>query len=99
MQPATMRIEKTDSRARKWESLKEATGKGHTSKALDTAADFYLKMRGGSAAVPTGKIAELLSAAEEEGALTPQEIANILDTDELPVSAEFEWSVGSDSDL
>lgn len=91
-----MRIEKTQSRERKWESLREATGKGHTSKALDVAADYYLRMRGGSAAVPTGKLAKLLETAEEQGSLTAPEIAAILNTEELPVNAEVSWSVGSE---
>jgi len=36
---ATMRMKKTDARAKKWEYLKEATGESATSKALDRAAD------------------------------------------------------------
>lgn len=48
---ATMRIEKTDTRAQKWELLKEATGEDATSKALDCAADYYFRMRGDTAAV------------------------------------------------
>lgn len=87
-------IKKTDTRERRYEDLKEATGEGHTSKALDAAAKYYLRMAGGTTAVPNGRIAELLSAAEERGNLTAGEIAEILDTDELPVEAETRWSVG-----
>lgn len=91
-----MRIEKTDAREKKWNSLKDATGKGHTSKALDTAADYYLKMRGDTTAVPRGTLTELLEAARDQGSLTAEEIAAILDTDELPVEAEVSFRVGKD---
>lgn len=89
-------IKKTDTRERRYENLKEATGEGHTSKALDKAAKYYIRMRGGTSAVPSGQIAELLAKAEEEGSLTVEEIADVLDTDELPVTARTEWSVGEE---
>jgi len=89
-----MRIEATDARERKWENLKEATGEGHKSTALDAAADHYLKMAGGTTAVPNGRVAQLLELATEQGSVTPEQIAAVLDTDELPVSAETNWTVG-----
>ena len=89
-----MRIEKTDARARKWEYLKEATGESATSKALDRAADYYLRMHGDTTAVPKGKLTELMTAATTRGSLTPGEIAEILNTDELPVQCEISVSVG-----
>jgi hypothetical protein len=89
-----MRIQKTDVRARKWENLKEATGETTVSKALDTAADYYLRMRGDTAAVPTGAIFELMQLAETQGSVTAAEIADVLDSDELPVKFELRWSVG-----
>ena len=89
-----MRIEKTDARAKKWKYLKEATGESATSKALDRAADYYLRMRGDTTAVPKGRLAELMSTAKSRGSLTPEEIAEILDTEELPVSCEVSVSVG-----
>ena len=67
-----MRIEKTDTRARKWEYLKEATGESATSKALDRAADYYLRMHGDTTAVPQGKLTELLTAAKNEGRSDPR---------------------------
>lgn len=91
-----MRIEATDARERKWENLKDATGEGHKSTALDTAADYYLKMRGDTTAVPTGAIVQLLDYATEQGSVTAEEIADILDTDELPVTAETSYSVGEE---
>ena len=89
-----MRIEKTDARADKWEYLKEATGESATSKALDRAADYYLRMRGDTTAVPKGQLAELMSTAQDRGSLTPEEIAEILDTNELPVRCEVSVSIG-----
>jgi hypothetical protein len=89
-----MRIEKTDARARKWENLKEATTERATSKALDVAADYYLRMAGGTAAIPTGRLTELMQLAEQRGSLTGAEIADVLDVDELPVRYEPAWSVG-----
>ena len=90
----SMRIEKTDSRARTWEHLKDATDRGHTSQALDRAARYYLRMHGGTPAYPNGVIATLLATADERGSLTAKEIADILDVDELPVEFEQRWSVG-----
>ena len=91
-----MRIEATETRQRKWENLKEATGKGHKSTALDTATDYYLQMAGDTTAVPTGRVEELMERATEQGSVTPEEIAEILDTDELSVAAEVSWSVGQE---
>jgi len=89
-----MRIQKTDARERKWENLKEATGQNTVSGALDTAADYYLKMRGDTPAIPTGRVPELIARADQEGSVTAGEIAEILDVDELPVEHESRWSVG-----
>lgn len=89
-------IKKTDARERRYESLKEATGEGHTSKALDAAAKYYLRMAGGTSEVPKGQLAELLAAAEERGSLTGEEIVEILDTEELPLDYETEWAVGEE---
>ena len=88
-----MRIEKTDARAQKWEYLKEATGESATSKALDCAADYYLRMRGETTAVPTGAISELMQLAIENGSVTPDEIADVLDTPEISVDYQSEFSV------
>jgi len=83
-----MRIRATDERERLWDDLEEATGHGHTSQALDDAARLYVKLRGDTTAVPTGRVEQLLRAADDaDGGLGPEEIAEILDTDELAVSA------------
>lgn len=91
-----MRIQTTDAREMKWEDLKEATGENTTSGALDVAADYYLRMAGGTASIPTGALEELMRRTDQDGALTAPEIADVLDTDELPVAARTEWSVGRD---
>lgn len=51
-------------------------------------------MRGETTAIPIGSFEELLVTAEQQGGVTPEEIAAILDTDELSVKAEMRWSVG-----
>ncbi|MFC7134348.1 MULTISPECIES: hypothetical protein [Salinibaculum] len=84
-----------DERERRYEALLEATGENTKSKALDTAATYYTRMAGGTDAVPTGKIKDLIELAEEQGSVTPAEIADVLDTDELPLQFETEWSVGT----
>ena len=89
-------IKKTDERERRFEHLKEATGEGYTSQAIDKASKYYLRMAGGTAAIPNGQLAELLAAAEERGSLTGEEIVEILDTDELPLDYDTEWSVGEE---
>ena len=89
-----MRIQSTDERKRRWEHLQEATGESTTSGALDVAAKHYLRLAGGTPAVPTGALEELLRAAEERGSLTGEEIAEILSTEELRLEYETEWGVG-----
>lgn len=93
---ANYSIKRTDSRARMWEHLEEATGEGSTSAALDTAARYYLRMAGDTNAHPTGQLEELLRRAEECGSLTAAEIVEILDAEELPLSYSSNWSVGED---
>lgn len=73
---ATVRIEKTDAQARKWECPKEATGEGATSKTLDQAADSFLRMRVDTTAVPKAKLTEVIIAAKKQGLLTREEIAS-----------------------
>ncbi|MFB6188597.1 MAG: hypothetical protein ABEI57_01820 [Halapricum sp.] len=84
-----MRLRMIDSRERRLDDLLEATGENTKSKALDRAAACYVKMRGETIAIPAGAFAELLARAEAQGSVTPAEIAEILDTEELPVTAEM----------
>lgn len=91
-----MRIQSTDERKRRWEHLQEATDESTTSGALDVAAKHYLRMAGGTTAIPTGALEELLRTAEERGSLTGEEIVAILDTEELPLEYRTEWDVGEE---
>lgn len=91
-----MRLRMNDRRERRFENLMQATGEGTKSGALDVAAEYYLKMRGENDAIPTGQVVELMQLAEERGSLTPDEIADVLDTDEIPMRASVEWSVGEE---
>jgi hypothetical protein len=85
-----------DSRERSLEALVEATGENTKSKAIDTAADYYVQMAGGNGRVMTGAVEELMALAIDEGSVTPEQIADVLDADELPVQHERQWSVGRD---
>lgn len=91
-----MRLRMTDSRERRLENLCEATGENTKSKAIDAASAFFIKMAGDTTAVPTGRLEELMELAADQGSVTADEIADVLDTDELPVAAETSWSVGDD---
>ena len=81
-----------DRREYLYEDLLDSTGENSKSKALDRAAKFYYEMSGDS--VTTGEFEELMERAVDQGSVTPGEIAEVLDTEELPVEAETEWSVG-----
>ena len=59
-----MRLRMTDPWERRLNALLEATGENIESKALDRAAEFYLRMRGENAAVPNGAFVELMATAE-----------------------------------
>jgi hypothetical protein len=50
------------------------------------------------AAYGSGKIEEVLRAADERGSLTVSEITEILDTRELPIEYESRVSIGERSD-
>lgn len=79
------------------DALLDATGENTKSKAINRAAEFYIKMAGDNVAIPKGAFVELMLTAEREGSVTSEEIAEILDTEELPVMAKLSWSVGIDS--
>lgn len=90
-----MRIKATNARKRRGKNLKVATDEGNKSTSFDAAADYYLKMCRGTAAVPTGRLQELMQLATQQGSVTPEEIADVFDTGELPIEAETSWSVGN----
>lgn len=88
------RLRLTDGRERRLSHLEEATGENTRSGAIDVAARYYVRMAGGTGAYPTGQLEELMTAATERGSLTPEEIAEIIGTKELPVDYDHEWAVG-----
>lgn len=90
------RIVLTDKRERKYSQLEDATGSNTRVGALDMSADYYLRMAGGTMAIPDGAVEELMMTAVEQGSVTPQEIAEILDCDELPVTYSHSWSVNDE---
>jgi hypothetical protein len=89
-----MRLRMNDERDRRLEALLEASGENTKSKTIDSGAKYYVRMSGGTGAVPDGKLAELVQLAEQQGSVTPAEIADVLDTEELLVVWESNWSVG-----
>lgn len=91
-----MRIRMNDSRERRYDRLEDVSQQNTRSGALDDAADYYLRMRGGTPAQPDGAVEQLMSTAVERGSLTPGEIAEILSQPELPVEYSHEWSVGDE---
>lgn len=90
-----MHIKSTERREREWEALQEATGESTTSGALDVAARYYLLMAGGNAADPQGRLVELMHIAEEQGSVTPAEIAEVLNVEELPISYKTKRTIGT----
>ena len=81
------------------DDLEAATGEPTKARRVDTAMRAYAKLVGGTAVQPgPGVLDELLRTADEQGSLRAEEIAEILDIDELPL--EFmpaEWDVGGES--
>ncbi|WP_435145902.1 hypothetical protein [Halobaculum sp. P14] len=79
------------------DDLEACTDQNTKAKALDDACRAYLRLVGGNAVEPgRGVIGELLAAAEDRGGLSAEEIAEIIATDELPLTYEpATWSVGS----
>lgn len=66
-----------------------------TSGALDVATRYYLRMVGGNAVDPQGRLVELMQMAEDQGSVTPEVIADVLNTEEVPIDANLNWSVGA----
>lgn len=94
--PDSMRMRLTDSRERRIERLKKATGENSKSGAIDVAAKYYLEMGAVDVGRRVGAVNDLMEAAAERGSLTAPEIAEILDCDELPVEAKTSFKVGRD---
>lgn len=94
MADANLNIRKTDRRERRYERLERATGESTTVGALDAAAKFYLSMAGGPADHQTGALEELLELADDQGAVTLEEIVDVLDSKEFPIDYQpAEWEI------
>jgi hypothetical protein len=89
-----MRIQATDQRQRAWSDLCDATGESTKSKSIDLAVRYYLRMAGGTTAVPTGAVDELLRLAVDEGSVTATEIADVLGCEEYPIDVETTVATG-----
>jgi len=83
-----------DRRETDYNELLDATGEKAKSKALDVAVRYYLRMRGDTLVIPKGQIPELMAAAESRGSLTAGEIAEILNSEELPIEHESNTKIG-----
>lgn len=90
----SMRLRMTDHRERMLKALLDATGENTKSKAIDKAVNHYCRCAGANPAHPTGNYEELMERAVGEGSVAPGEIAEILDTESLPVRYCREYSVG-----
>lgn len=75
------------------EALVEATGENTKSKAIDRAVNHYCICAGENAAHPVGTYEELMQVAVKKGSVTPAEIAEILDSDELQIKFDRSWSI------
>ena len=82
------------------DDLEAATGEPTKARRVDTAMRAYGKLVGGTAVQPgAGVLDELLRAADKQGSLRAEEIAKILDIEELPIQFESAtWSVGQVGD-
>lgn len=86
-----------DKRERLYEQLMRCSPENTRSGAIDQAVLFYCIMVGGNGYVPgDGQLADVMNTAIEEGSVTPEQIADCLDSDPVPVKYEVqrELSVG-----
>lgn len=84
-----MRIEVNDERERLYSTLLDVSPHGHKSTSLDAAARYYIQMKR-----ENGILDDLMSQAVERGSLTPGEIAEIVDTHQVPVEYESDYTIG-----
>jgi len=92
-----MNIRMNESRERLYNDLMQTTGAGSKSKALDAAARYYCRMAGRNGVrADQGAIAQLLELAEDQGSVTPKEIADVLSTKEYPIAVNVKIDHGPD---
>lgn len=90
----TMSIRVDDRRERLFDRLEEATGEATRAGALEAAARYYCHMEG---AATEGAVEELMRLTVEEGNVTPDQIAEVLDHQTLPVRLTVEVETGPES--
>lgn len=62
--------------------------------AVLSACRFAAKMAGNNSVRPRdGNLADLMEVAESEGSVTAEQAAELLTTDEIPVSASLDWGI------
>lgn len=93
MSSKTMTIRVDKRRERLFDRLEDATGETTRAGALEAAARYYCHMEGGSI---TGAVEELIQLAVEEGNVSPEQIAELLDHETLPVEVSRDIEVGTD---
>lgn len=95
----SFRMRLSGSRDQLLDDLESCTGEKTRAKAVEKAARAYLRLVGGNVVQPgPGLLDELLEAADRRD-LSGDEIARVLDVDELPLKFEpASWSVGNVDD-
>jgi len=71
---SSMRLRMTDSRERRMDALPEATGENTKSKALDRAAEFYLRVRGRTRPCRTARSRSWWRPPNARGASRPRRL-------------------------
>jgi predicted DNA-binding protein len=79
-------IRLTDAREQRFDDLQDATGAGSRTRALDVAAEHYV--------ADLKNKRELMSRLADGERLSPNEIAGILSTPEVPIRFEASADVG-----
>ena len=86
-----MRIQMNEHRERVYETLVDVSNENAKSKAIDAAASYYIQMN-----KDHGVVDELMRTAIAQGSLTPAEIAEIVDTAQVPVTYDSEYTIGKE---
>lgn len=89
-----MSIRVDDRRERLFDRLEDATGEATRASALEAAARYYCHMDG---AATEGAVEELMQLAVQEGSVTPEQIADVLDHQTLPVAVTVDVEIGAES--
>lgn len=86
-----MSIRVNERRERLFDRLEDATGEATRAGALEAAARYYCHMDG---AEIEGAVEELIQIAVQEGTVTPEQIAHVLDHSTLPIGVTVDVDIG-----